>query len=179
VALQLTDEQAQQIAAQKRGGENRPQYYNAALGEFRVISSDFEDVLILLTAQTKQQAIAWINELLDIGATNTDRDDVLAEAIDFEWGAVRERAEVLNDALSEFSDFKASFGVPGVSGVPEVGFLMSDMDLAVSEATEKQARATFDRRAGETTEAKRLTGEALTAGRKQQLESWISVLSAY
>ncbi len=179
MSLQLDQAQSSQVASESRGSGDRPTYFNAALGAQVEIGSDFEAVLILLTSSAKQRAVAWINELLGVSTENPERDKVLAEAIDAAWGASAERLKVLQDNLSEFTEFKDSFGIPGATGVPELGLLLADMNLAIGELTEKEARTAFERRADEAVEAKRLTGEAMTPERKQQLESWVTVLSAY
>lgn len=176
MAVELTSEESSLVTSQSKKESDLPSYFNATLNKFITISRDFESFLILLDDTNRQATIQWLSDARQLQVEQTDRDDLVMSAIDFELFDAQQKYEEIAGQIQEFDNFKAKFQASKFAGVVEVGQLLTDLQRPIDELASRRDRAIHS-----ATVATFLQDnyENVTEAQQKQIDSWNESLTAY
>ena len=176
MALVLTDSQLQ-IVNTKRV-KPRPQYYSAGQQRKVTITEDFEAYLILQGRERNRATLDWLKKANDYAVRDSDRDALVAYALDNEIEDAKACADELAPIIEDFAEFKKSYKLQGFENVTEAGQLLGDLQRPMSEIL-----ALGNRHKNRTTLANLLKTSLLqngvTPAQQKQTNSWFSPLTSY
>ena len=204
----LTDQERASVEKySSKSPSDLPKFFNAgiqSLGEepSQSISREFEAFLILQALRSPDKlsaALQWFTEAAELQIKRSDRDELLAEAFDYERRDALKLLRELQLNTAKFSQFRSSFEVVEVGedspsseysptrflSVPELNLIMRDSQIAMGEIASKQSRAEHLVVEDAVLDRERLTRERLqesTGGIAddkiaEELLSWRSVIA--
>ena len=179
MARGLTVEEADRIAQQARG-DDRPLVFVAARNAEELISEEFESWLILTDAGIRSQVANFFQTVIDNDPNNLEtRTELLQEFIREEIVNTAEYRHAFKDVTSAYSSTRETLvdAADGFEDVTEVTLLQEAMTSSLGPLAEQNDRYAFNY-AALTVLQRRADGENLTNFR-EELESWIRVLSEY
>lgn len=179
MAIELTPEQENLIAENKKPDADLPVYFSAALNREIPISRDFEAFLILSDSEILQEANKWIQIVSNTYTRKTDHDDLLTKFITNDAGDANAKIDELNTTLLDFNIFRGQFITSSTfNGITEVGMILSDYQRALGELTVTQDRYNHLIILINILKA-RLEKENTGDKNLRQLESWSESFNAY
>lgn len=177
MVLALTKDQRGKVATGAKS--SRPSYFNAESGLDKQISADFEAVLILTDASSKQQAMTRLQEQTQATEDQQKRDALLIQALDQELDNAEATLQELTTELQQFEQFQTSFiSNPSFKQVPEVGLLVRDLQLGVDETLLAKERTKHLAVVSGILRG-RATTNGVSAELSKERDSWTGVLTAY
>ena len=174
---------AQQLADHRRS--NPPSVYNATTKETAPISSDTEDALILVPAESKRKAIEYIDALLDFDPQSTPRDQLIKEAVEAKTSDINAIITELSTAVDDYESFKegistvhtwdADFSVTNV--VDGMAPLINSLVKGIKTLTDQNDEMTYMKKTYSGAED-RYTHK-ISSDLKKEWRSWKRVLATY
>lgn len=179
MSLVLTDQEIVKVDKKSRQEAELPTYYSSNLQTNVKISRDFEAYLILSSDDLKTAAIEWIKTVVTLQKVNKERDDLVALATAQERSNAQAQIKGIDNKLKNFNNFRSKFKTTTTfAEVPEVQYLLFDLQRVVEELIAARERCQFDDTAGQVT-VRNTDHLVVTQPQIEQLQSWTGVLSEY
>lgn len=153
----------------------RPSVYSATTQQETEISTDFEDELILMDNSTKRSLIERLRNISSTTTTNTIAINLLTEATDADIACEEDRASELQFKIGDLQTFEKK--LTDTSSLAEmtavVGVLTKNAGSALFEYDQANNRSIHSSLLADSVSSEK------SAYTKQELSSWISVISTY
>lgn len=166
--------EAQKVAANRK--TTRPSFFDAATSHDQEISEDMEAALILIPAESRQQA----SQRIDAQTEQTDRvkkrDAILLAALTVDLENADAQVRELDTKVNDLQAFTAKFAA--YASVSEIGTLLRDTQLGTDELIMAADRAKH-RQVCATVLAQRIERSGISEALDNERKSWTRVLHEY
>jgi len=178
MSVLMTDDQAALVSTRRLKAAQRPQWYNASLGNMVRISEDFEAFLILQGRPKNKETVDWLQKASSYAIGDADRDSLLDLAIKNEITDATAAAIELSPVIDQFTSFRQRFNMTGFEGVTEAGQLLSDLQRPMNEIITLGSKHQH-RKQYASILSTQLINNGLTANQTKQVNSWFESLTTY
>jgi hypothetical protein len=176
--LARTTEEVQEILNLKRKNR-RPSYFSVENYSDVPISGSTEDALILASSEAKQQAVDYLQLLLNAGASSPEHTDIMFQFIEKQEQNTNAKKAELDQILTKFNSFKT--GLLKYDEVYDIAAgmapLLKALNRGIKTLRSKSDTVSFDALfyAG----AKNFFNVEMSIGDQRELRSWIRVILSY
>lgn len=126
MAITITNEERTKIIDNRKPEDQLPKVYYNSSKQNVSISRNFEYDLITKEDSVKNDALEWIDKVIDVSGQDSNRGDLAVEFINFRKQDNEAQLSEVNNLIEGFENFRSTFSDTTLQST-ELGIMFEDM----------------------------------------------------